>query len=90
MAFLRPFNLEPVSWPLGHLSALTHFLKLPVSLHGYEGNYTLTLGSSVNYLRVGRMNQRPLCKHLKAEVTLEGLVVSASAINGSKTLERAK
>lgn len=91
--FLRPFNLEPASWPCGHVSALTHFLQVPVSLWinmGYEGNYTPTLGSSVKYLRLGRMNHRPLCKHLKAEVTLQGLAVSASVINSSKILERAK
>lgn len=32
--FLRPFNLESVSWPCDHRSALNHFLQVPVSLYG--------------------------------------------------------
>lgn len=55
---------------------------------GHECTYTPSSGSSVKYLRVGRTNQRPLCKHLKAEITFEVLPISASAI--SKILERAK
>lgn len=57
---------------------------------GCEGNYAPSLGSSVKYLRLDRRNQRPLCKHLKTKVTLEGYAVSASAINSSKILEREK
>jgi len=33
---------------------------------GYEGNYTSTLGRSVKYIRLGRMNLRPLCKTPKS------------------------
>lgn len=57
---------------------------------GFEGNYSPTLGSSIKYPRLGRMNQRPLCKHLKAEVTLEVLAVSSSAINALKIFKETK
>lgn len=55
---------------------------------GHECTYNPSSGSSVKYLRLGRMNQRPLCKHLKAEITFEVLAISASDI--SKILERDK
>lgn len=88
--FLRPFNFEPFSWHFVNFSELNHFLQVSMPLRivmGHEGSYTPSLDSSFKYLRLGRMNQSPLYRHLKAEIILKLLAVSTSYIHTPLILE---